>query len=914
MAGEKMKEWLAGRFSRLHHYRTDADLRDELKSHLEMQQEDYIGLGVPAAEAQRRARLRLGSTQAVVENVRDREFITVLESCYRDFVIGLRALRKSPIFSLTAILTLGIGIGANTIVFTLLYGLLLRSLPVKDAGSLVRIGVASATIDPSRASQVPYHVLLQLRRQQNSFADISGWSISSVSMDLGDGSSRMLAAGLVSGNGFDVLGMNPYLGRLLTPADDVRGGPPEGWAAVLGYSFWRDNFGADPSIAGKQIRLSNTAFTIVGVTPPAFRGLWPGSDATLYVPFQFLSVLAGRDINAADALPWCSAIARLKPGVSARQARAEMATYGNALLRQFIPLDLQDRFQARNAYLWVSSARTGLPTFFGQVYSRPLYLMQGLVGIVLVLCCVNVGGLMMSQVHARRQEFAVRTAIGAARWRLMRQYFTESFVIALAGAALGAAAAWYGTGYLLPFFRHPNEGIGMSINPDATVFAVTGFSAVLTTLLFGTLPAWRAGGADPASVLKSRTAGAARRQTLSRAFIPLQVALSFALVSIATLLSQSLIRLETEKTGFELDHVTIQTAPFHLLKLPVETRMELYYRMRNRLNQLAGIHSSSFTLFTPMTSFQATAAFEAVSNGPNPPQDPRMAYNEVGPGYFRTMKTTILDGREFQENERDRSVCILNQSAAEYLFPRQQTVGQYVRSSAAGTIYPAGRGTLTPAQPVVCRVIGLAQDAKFANLNEPPPRTIYFPVTLETLRAAGNLVFLMNAPSKAQAIAAYRTAKAELSPATPFVLFATLREQMDAALGSQRALSLMSNFFAGLALLLSGLGLYGMLSSSVAQRTGEIGVRMALGAKRGRVLCMILAEALGLLSAGLVLGAIALMITTRFVEGMLYGVSAFDPIRLAAITAVLAFVAIAAGLLPALRAGSIDPIQALRAE
>ena len=280
-----------------------------------------------------------------------------------------------------------------------------------------------------------------------------------------------------------------------------------------------------------------------------------------------------------------------------------------------------------------------------------------------------------------------------------------------------------------------------------------------------------------------------------------------------------------------------------------------------------------------------------------------MPYNEVGPGYFRTMRTTILEGREFQDNERDRSVCILNQSAAAYLFPRQPAVGQYVRSTDEKK-FP---------QRVACRVVGLAQDAKFANLHEPPPRTIYFPVQAEYLRNA-NFVFLLNAPTKAQAIAAYRTAKSELSPATPYVLFATLREQMEAALGSQRALSLMSNFFAGLALFLSGLGLYGLLSSSVAQRTSEIGVRMVLGAERGRVLRMILSEAFGLLAAGLVLGGIVLTVTVRFVEGMLYGVSAFDPIRLIAITAVLVVVAIVAGLMPALRAASVDPIQALRAE
>ena len=913
MGREGLTARLSGFLARLRHYRDDSDIGDELRAHFDSLTEDGLGAGLPLQEARRRARLQLGDSQAVVERVREGEISTMLESCYRDFTLGLRSLRRNPIFASTAILTLAVGIGANTVVFTLLHGLLLRSLPVQDPARLVRIGVASATIDPSRASAVPYQMLLQLRRQQKSFTEISAWSSRGVTMDTDDGAPRFIAASFVSGDGFEVLGMNAYLGRLLTPADDVRGGPAEGWPVVLSYGFWKDSFGGDPSTIGRPIKLSNNSVTVVGVAPQNFRGVWPGSETKVYLPFQFLTVVSGKDeINSPNSLRWCNTIGRLKPAVSVQEARAELAIYQKTLFSQFIPLTLQEQFQARNAYLWVSSARSGLPTFFGQVYSRPLYLMQGLVGIVLLLCCINVAGLMMSKVYARRQEFAVRTAIGAARWRLIRQYLTESFVIALVGAALGAAAAWYGTGYLLPFFRHPNEGVGLSISPDATVFAVTGFFAVLTTLLFGTLPAWRAGSADPGSLLKSRTAGAGRRRVLGRAFIPLQVALSFALVAIATLLSQSLIRLETEETGFDLDHVTIQTAPFHLLNLTAEARMDLYHRMKDRLEQLPGINSASFTLFTPMTSFQATSRFQAVTGGPTPPEDPRMAYNDVGPGYFRTMKTTILEGREFEDNERDRSVCVLNQSAAAYLFPRQQAVGQYVRSTDEKTDNPTGRG-LTFQQPVACRVVGVAQDAKFANLHEPPPRTIYFPVQLETLRNT-NLVFLLNAQTKAQAVAAYGTAKSELSSATPFVLFVTLREQMEAALGSQRGLSLMSNFFAGLALFLSGLGLYGLLSSSVAQRTNEIGIRMALGAERSRVLRMILSEALLLLAAGLVLGTIVLAVTVRFVEGLLYGVSAFDPIRLAAITVVLALTAIVAGLVPALRAASVDPIQALRTE
>jgi predicted permease len=899
-----MTTWLHRLRKRLLPFRADSDIADELHSHFEALTEEGLESGLTAQEARRRARLRLGVSQNIVENVREGEISTVLESVYRDLALGFRSLRRSPGFAVTAVLTLAVGIGANTIVFTLLHGLLLRSLPVKDPSSVVRIAVLPAGADPRYQSDTPYRMMQQLRRQQRSFTDISAWQRNRVAMETEDGGGQVVALGLVGGNGFEVLGMSAHLGRLLVPADDVPGGPAEGWPVVLGYDYWQEVFGGDPAAVGKRFKLAGSTVTVAGVAPRDFRGLSNGSETRLYLPLHFADVLAGRSVVDSPNNPfWVATIARLKPGVSIAAARAELTTYEKTLVEDFIPVAMRERFQLRNAILWVSSARSGLPNFFGRVYSTPLYLMQGLVAIVLVLCCVNIAGLMMAKIHSRRLEFAVRTAIGAARWRIIRQYLTESFAIAVGGASLGAAAAWYGTGYLLPFFRHPNEGTGLAIQPDSTVLAVTAFFAVFTTMLFGTLPAWRAGAADCGTLLGARTAEGARRRFFGRTFIPLQVALSFALVSIATLLSQSLIRLETEQTGFDLDHVTIQTAPFHLLNQPVEMRLELYHRMKARMEQMPGMHAVSFTRLTPMTSFQATSSFQAVSAGPNPPEDPRMPYNNVGPGYFHTMKTAILAGREFQDHERDRSVCVLNQSAAAFLFPRQEAVGQYVRGTDA-RLFPTGSGT--------CRVVGLAQDAKYANLHEPPPRTIYFPIQASDV--AGNLVFLLNAPAKAQAIAAYRKAKSELTPATPLVLFVTLREQMEAALGSQRALSLMSNFFAAMALLLSGLGLYGLLSSTVAQRTSEIGVRMALGAERGRVLRMVLSEAFVLLGAGLGLGAIVLFATVRYVSGMLYGVSAFDPVRLVAITAVLAVVTVVAGLAPAVRAASIDPIQALRAE
>ncbi len=900
-----MKRWLSQFLLRIGRFRSDSDLADELRVHLEMQAQDNVSSGLSGVEAQRRSRLRLGRTPEIIERVHDQDFMTILESWYRDFLLGMRAIRKSPVFCITAILTLAFGIGANTAIFALLYGLLLRSLPVKDPQQLAYIGIVSAASRNSTGSYIPYHMLEQIRREQHSFSDISAWWLGEVTMLDNEGTLRAFHVGLVSGNAFPLFGMKPYIGRLIASGDDVRGGSSVGWPVVLSYGFWDDRFGADPQIVGKQITISNVPATVIGVAARDFRGVWPGDDIKMYLPLQFLNVLAREDlINSPASFFGVSAIGRLKPGVAIREAQTEVSFHQNQLFQQFIPTKFRHSPYYQQASLQIRSARSGLPTYFGRVYSQPLLLMQGLVGIVLILCCVNVGGLMMSKVYSRQREFAVRTAIGAARWRLIRQYLMESFVIALAGAALAAIAAWYGTPLLLHFFRDPMMGQPISVRPDSMVFWVTGLCAVGTTLLFGTLPAWRAGRADPGVLLTSRTTAGSRRRIAGRAFVPLQVALSLVLVTLATLLSQSLTRLQTQDTGFDLNHVTIQNARFYLLPQKGNAELDLYQRMVDRLEQMPGIRSAAATMYTPMTGFDSRGLFQAMSGGPNPPEDSHMAYNAVGPGYFRTMHTHILEGREFEKNEREPNVCILNRSAASYLFPHQQVLDRYVRGENLKDFKSPG--------PFSCRVIGIAEDAKFASLREPPPRTIYFPLSTKT--QASGLVFLINSGTKAQAVAGYRKALSEIAPSVPIVIFATLRDQMDAALGSQELITTLSNIFAGLALFLSALGLYGLLSSSVVQRTGEIGVRIALGAQRGRVLRMILSEALGLLGVGVLLGGIALVFATRFIQNLLFGVSAFDPITIGATLGVLILVTLFAAAFPALRAASVDPMKALRAE
>ena len=890
--------------------RVSDEIDRETKFHLGERTDDLIADGLPKDAARREARRRFGSVALASETTRERDLFVWLETFLSDLRYGLRALGRDPVFCLTAILTLAIGIGANTAVFSLLHGLLLRSLPVSAPQDLVRIDLVSLT-DPRASEGMPYGMQQQLRRQQRSFVDLSSWQRSSLNVADQDGTLRMQQAAAVSGNAFETIGLRPRLGRLLTPSDDVRGGPPEGWPVVISDSFWRERYNADPGALGSILKVADGVLVVVGIAPEAFHGAWPGFEPKLYVPLRYQAVRYARmDFDDPRAPFGFSVIGRLKNGVSAAEVNAELAVYHQPLLREYgVPNPRwQEVFKA--SMFRVESARTGLPSFFGRQYSAPLYLMQGLVGIVLLLCCVNVSGLMLSKLHERQHEFAVRTAIGAGRTRLMRQYLTESFVIALVGAGLGAAGAWYGTPWLGQFFRDPMMFEALDVRPDRTVFLVTAGLAVLTTLFYGILPAWKAGRTNPGTLLKSRTA--AQRQIAGRGLVALQVALSLVLVVLATQLSTSLLRLTGEPTGFSLDRVTIQTPPLHLRPERREAKIDLYQRMVERINRAPGMTSAAVTWYTPMTGNQATARFQALADGASVPEDVTLAFNSVGAGYFRTMQTAMLSGREFEPRERARDVCVVNESAAALLFPNQPAIGRYVQSrEELGAAVPGG---IRPqaSSPITCRIVGIVADAKFASAREAPPRTIYFPITADI--ADNNLVFLLNAPTKAVAVQGYREALREILPTTPLVLFATLREQLNALLGSQRAITMLSTFFGVVALLLSAIGLYGMLSANVAQRTGEIGIRVALGASRGTILKMVFSDAFRLVAIGAALGSIGLFFTTGAIDHMLYGVSTFDPTTIVIACALLALVVIVASFTPARRAASVDPIQAMRTE
>jgi predicted permease len=878
--------------------RLDGELDDEVRFHLEMQAEDNLRAGMSPAEARNAAMRSFGGVERMKQQYREWRAVTAIESVGQDMGYALRTMRRSPIFCLTVIVTLALGIGANTAIFTLLHGLLLRSLPVRQPWQLARIDI----VLPATGAEwgLEWGMYRQILAQQRSFSRMSAWVPGHYeAMPDSEGTLRRYNVALVSGDGFPVLGIRPYLGRLIEPSDDVSGGPSQGWSAVLSYDYWMERFAGDPAILGKPIRLRKTSVTVVGIAPADFRGVTPGLNPSLYLPYQIHSILDGtsRDLDYG-----CNVIGRLAPGASLTAANAELSVYQEDIFDRYLAPRVTQSPGFKGAMLHASSAAAGL-AWFTKPYRQSLFLLQGLVGIVLLLCCVNIGGLMMSKVYARRHEFAIRKAIGGARLRLIRQYLLESLSIALAGAALGGVAAWFGSAALLRFFADPNQTEKLAVRPDATVLFVTGGLAVCATILFGILPAWQAGRSDPGGLLTSRSRLGGRRQVAGRAFVPIQVALSLVLVTAAALLSQSLIRLRGEHLGFDAVHVVTQSPSFYhqLPQKDDDTFLDVYQMIVDRLEGLPGIEAAAITGNRP-TEPGVTSRFQA--SGAQNSGGTLMAYNHVGPGYFRTMQTRILAGREFDRRERDRIVCVVNESAAKHLFPNSQSIGQSVESTSGDKKLPAAP----------CRIVGVVEDARSRDLREPAPPTIYFPVTKEAIAVHGNFTFLMRAAHEADATAAYRKAASEIVPTIPVVRFTTLQEQIDDAFGRERLITMMTNFFGALALLLSAIGLYGLLSSSVTQRTGEMGVRLALGAPRATVQWMILKEAFILLATGVVLGGALLYATIRFVQGMLYRISAFDPVTLLAVIALLTVVAFVAAFVPALRASRVDPMVALRHE
>jgi predicted permease len=902
-------EWLRILLSRwnafLHPHRLDEDLDDELQSHIDFAVEENLGHGMTEREARKAALVKFGGVTQVREIYRRRRGFPSVDTFLQDMRLAQRQIWRSPGFAIVAILTLALGIGANTAVFTLTHALLLSSLPVAAPNQLVRLAVALDSNDEDdRNAPLSLPMIQSIQQRSHSFSGILGWCVYDFVLREG-GSMHGIHGAMVTGNAFEVLGVHPAAGRLLVSADDQPGGGLNGWAGVISYRAWMEKYHADPTVVGRHITVTDRAVTIVGVAPEGFEGALVAEHPDIYLPTEFDGSLNGEASLHSGGHLWLTTLARLKRETSRAQAAAEMDSIFPAVKDQTLTPAILALAEVKKSRLLVTPGRTGWSSLRLE-YTRPLLLLQLLVAAVLVICCLNLSGLLLARASARRKEFALRGALGAGRPRLMRQLFVESLMLALPGALLGIALAWFAGPWILHSLGSRQAEVSLSSRPDLAVLCVTAMCALVCTVVFGVAPAWTAGHTNAEDALRSTPGNSAAGYAGARRFfIPFQVALSLTLVVVAGLLGATVMRLRTESCGYRVENVLFYITDFNRVPQKGAALVSLYRRFVTRMEELPGVEDASVAEIPPLLHWDDSNNFVAAENARN--TQPSSAYeNSIAAHYFSAVGTAILAGRDLRNQDADLHSCLVNQSAARLYFPHHPALGETLREFLHD--FEAGTNTFKD-----CQIVGVVQDSKYNTLHESPRPIVYLPISKDTSRLGG-LFFVIHARSLAAARAAYLTALHEVAPDSPETEPFTFTQQFSDSIAREQLLSALSGFFAVLALLLSGIGIYGLVAWNVTRRTTEIGLRMALGATRVAVFLLIMRQIATLLLIGLLAGGLTSFFVARSIRGFLFEVPAENPAIFAFAATLLALIGLVAALPPARRAVTIDPIEALRSE
>jgi len=853
----------------------------------------------------------MGSTNAVKHRIRSAGWETVAENLWQDLRYSIRMLVKSPVFTLVAVLSLALGIGANTAIYSLMNVVMLRSLPVEDPGKLVLFGEAkqvgsTGSLPNASWDLFSYRFYRQISSKSQVFSGIA--AIDSVQFAphgfLSGQSRETMHVRLVSGSYFSVLGVNPARGRVLTDADDDVAG--NGAVAVASYSWWQQH-GKDPAIVGKAVSIQGVAYTIVGVAPLGFYGMTVGESPDFWIPLSMEKEISpGWNGLQKKWFQSLYLIGRLKPGVTVEQASANT----NLNFKQYIRSEYlgpspsqKDLADVDHAHIDLTSASRGLSRLRRE-FSLPLQILTTIAGLVLLIACANLANLLLARGTARSREFGLRMAIGATRSRIIRQLLTESFLLALAGSVIGVAGAWNASHALLTMASSSPQVAAMKVSPDLPVLGFTLALTIFTALLFGVAPAIRATRLDLNSSLKQgRTATVPfSRFSLARGLIVSQIALSLVLLAGASLFLRSLVNLTSIDTGFDKQNVLTFSLDEYSANLPLDARLvTLQKQIEARVQALPGVHAASFSMFTFNQGVWSDDL--TVQGVPRTPENSNnVFYNVVGNGFFSSMSLPIVAGRGFDERDTIDShpVAIINQTMANLFFPNSSPIGHHF-----------GMGDdLSHSGDI--EIVGVARNAKYVALDEDPVAAAYFPYS-QRVQYFGN--FLVRYSGDAgQIVPAVRRAIAEVNPNVLVSSVSTLNEQVEESTANQRLIARLSAFFGLLAAFLVCIGIYGLLSYAVARRTSEIGVRMALGARRSSVLWLILREILVLVVVGVMIGAPIALAGNRLVVKLLYGLSPADPLSLAAAIGLLSVIALFAGYLPARRASLVEPTVALRCE
>jgi predicted permease len=876
----------------VHRIRAEQDLNDEVQAFVDLATADKVRNGVHPTEARRLAVLDIGGIEQTKERVRTHRHGALLDEVGRDVRYALRMFAKHPGFTFVVVLTLALGIGANTAIFSMIDALMLRWLPVRNPQELVQLKFTSSDAK-SPTTSFSYLIARALADQHELFAGVAGFG-GRTNFDIGaPGSVNRVPGAMVTGGYYETLGVNPIVGRLLTHDDDERGAP---LVVVISYGYWERQFAQSFAAIGQRLLINGVPVTIIGVTPRGFVGTRVGSIADVTMP-----VAALPHINP-DAAPllgpgtfWLDVLARLRTGVSIPEAEARLATVWPRISEPLIAPHWP-AFQRRalaEAVFQLSPGGTG-ETYLRRMYVKPLMVLMAMVAVVLLIACANVASLLLARGSARQKEVAVRQAIGAGRGRIVRQLLIESALLSLIAAAFGIVVASLTGRFLLNLISTGPARVAFDLTPNWHVLCFTGAVAIATAVIFGVVPALRATAAGLSPALKKDATMSGSRSRLLPFLVSAQVALSLVLLVGAGLFVRTLQNLQNLDPGFRSEGV---------LLVDLEARQTaVSQHLVDDLLPLPGVLSASVSTHTPLSG--AIWSEPAVPIGQPLPERDTAFFVGAGPHFFATMQIPLLSGRAFTETDTADSaaVAVVNEKFAERYFAGQNPLGQHLSAKVRGR-----RRDL--------EVIGVVKNTNAAGLRQPPPPMVYvsyaqvtggdFPVypTLE-VRAAGAL---------GQVAVAVRQALQRRLP-NETIDVRSLSMQVDATIVQERMMAALAGAFGLLALTLACVGLYGLLAYSVARRVTEIGIRMALGAQRKQVIVDVLGRAARLVAIGVAVGAPAAWAASRWVESMLFGLTPTDPTTIGGAVILTALAAQIAAYIPAQRASRVDPLVALRHE